>query len=158
MGTPSTTARTTPPGIVLEDGFSATIAFERDPDVNFWEKTVSPPGIDGGDAIATTTMHNTLWRTMAARSLQTLTEMTTKVAYDPVVYSEILALVNQPGSITVHFPDGSTLDFFGYLRLFEPDDLTEGEQPEATVTITPTNTDPSDSTEAAPVLTEVSGT
>ena len=158
MAAPATTTRTTPTGKYLEDGFSTKIAFSRDPAIKFWEKTVTPPGIDGGDSIEQTTMHNTLWRTFAPRQLQTLTEMTTTAAYDPVVYTDIQELINQEGSITVRFPDGSTLDFFGYLKMFQPNEVSEGEQPDAEVTIVPTNWDPINDVEAAPVLTSVAGT
>ena len=104
MAAPATTASSTPAGIHLSDGYSTKIAFERDPDVSFWEKTVAPPGLDGGDPIETTTMHNATFRTMRPRALYTLSEMTTTVAYDPNVYNNITDnLLNQEGSITIHF-------------------------------------------------------
>lgn len=153
------TTRQTPAGIKLDDGFSTKIAFERDPDVSFWEKTVQPPGYDGGDEIDTTTMHNVTYRTMSARRLKTLTEATVTVAYDPAVYTQILNnLLNQEGSVTVHFSDGSKLSFFGYLKTFEPQECTEGEQPEAEITIVPTNADPVTGAETAPTVTSVAGT
>lgn len=158
MGVPATTPRTAPVGLKLDDGFSTLIAFEADPDVSFWEKTVKPPGVDGGDAIDTTTMHNTDYRTMAARALKTLTESSSTVAYDPRVYDQIMDLINVEGSITIHFPDNSSLSFFGYLRTFETNDLSEGEQPEATITITCTNVDPSDGSEAGPNYISPAGT
>lgn len=159
MAAPATTARVAPGGKWLENGHSTKIAFARDSDVSFWEKTVQPPGIDGGDAVETTTMHNTVWRTMAPRTLKTLTESSLTVAYDPNVYNNILnSLINQSGSITCHFPDGSTLDFFGYLKSFEPSENSEGEQPEADITIVPTNYDPVNDVESSPVLTSVAGT
>jgi hypothetical protein len=152
------TPRVTPGGIKLDDGYSTKITFAADTDVSLWEKTVKPPGIDGGDAIDTTTMHNTTYRTMASRALKTLTESSVKCAYDPDLYNQILALVNNETAITVTFPDGSTLAFWGYLRTFEPDDLTEGSQPEATVNISPTNVNPTTRAEEGPVLTSVAGT
>ena len=158
MAAPATTPRSAPGGIKLDDGFSTKIAFERDPDVSFWEVTVQPPGVDGGDPIDTTTMHNLNWRTMAARALKTLTESSVTARYDPAVYTQILELINIPGAITVHFPDGSTLDFYGFLQTFEVGDHAEGEPPEATLTIQPTNYDPDNDVEAAPVLTSVAGT
>ena len=159
MAAPATTVRSTPTGIMLADGFSAVIAFERDVDVSFWEKTVGGGGLDGGDPISITTMHNTLWRTMSARQLITLTAITSTVGYDPNVHNNIVDnLLNQEGSITINFPDASTLDFFGFLQTFERSDLAEGESPEATVTIQPTNYDPVNNVEAEPVLTGVSGT
>lgn len=159
MAAPADTTRGTPTGLRLDDGYSTKLAFARDPTICFWEKTVKPPGVDGGDAIDTTTMHNTTYRTMAARALITLTESSLTVAYDPNVYNTIITnLLNQEGAITVHFPDGSKLSFFGYLRTFEPNDCAEGEQPTATINITPTNYDPVNGVEAAPVLTSVAGT
>ena len=158
MGTPTTTARSTPQGIRLDDGFSTLIAFAADPDVSFWEQTVQPPGLDGGDPIETTTMHNENLRTMSSRALKTMTPMTTTAAYDPNVYNNLNSLINVETSITVIFPDGSTLAFFGFLQKFEPQELKEGEQPLASITIVPTNIDPSDGSEAEFVLNSAAGT
>jgi len=159
MTAPTASTRLTPTGIKLPDGYQSLITFSRDRDVSFWEKTVKPPGLDGGDAIDTTTMHNVLYRTFTSRSLQTMTDAATTVAYDPAVFSQILTnLVNQPGVVTVAYPDGSTLAFYGYLRSFEPNELSEGAQPEASVTITCTNQDPVTGAEEAAVLTSVAGT
>lgn len=158
MAAPSPTTRATPSGRKLDDGYQALITFAADTDVSFWEKTVQPPGIDGGDAIETTTMHNSTYRTMAARALKTLTQSALTVAYDPKVYPQIVALCNVETTITVKFSDGSTLAFYGYLRTFEPDSMEEGSQPEATINISPTNVDPSSGAEAGPVYTAGTGT
>jgi len=158
MADPSPTARTTPGGINLQDGYSTKITLAADSDISFWEKTVTPPGIDGGDAIEQTTMHNTTWRTFRPRSLATLTECVLTALYDPDVYDEILAVLNKETTITVTFSDGSTLAFFGYLRLFELGDHVEGDPPECTITIQPTNYDATNDVEAGPVMDEVAGT
>jgi hypothetical protein len=148
------TPRSTPTGTALEDGYSTKIAFAADPDVGFWEKTVTPPGIDGGDAIEQTTMHNSTWRTFAARSLATLTDVSVTAAYDPAVYPQIVALINVEGLITLHFPDGSTLDFYGFLKEFTPGEHSEGDQPEADITIICTNRNPTSGAEVGPVFTD----
>lgn len=158
MGVPLTTARVAPLGIALGDGYSTKIAFAADDNISFFEKTVKPPGIDGGDGIEVSTMHNTTFHTMRPRSLVRITQSTIVAAYDPSVLNEILALVNVETDITVHFPDGDTFDFFGYLQTFEPQDHAEGSQPEANITITPTNIDPGDGREAGPVATVTTGT
>lgn len=158
MAAPTTTARTTPAGIKLDDGYTCKKAFTADPDVSFWEKSNKPPGIDGGEAIDTTTFFNATYRTMAARALKTLTVSTVKAAYDPNVINNILALVNVEGSVTDHFPDGSTLSYYGFLKSIEFDELVEGQQPECTITVVPTNFDPVARVEAPPVLTSVAGT
>ncbi len=143
MAAPTHTARSTPGGKMLKDGYSTKIAFAADPDVSLWEKTVQPPGLDGGDAIDITTMHNTTLRTFAPRSLQTMTEMQLTCAYDPRVMPQLLALINVETTVTVHYPNGDRLSFFGFLKNVDPSENTEGEQPEMTATIVPTNTDPS---------------
>jgi len=135
----TTTARTTPTGNILEDGYQSLIAFAEDADVDLWERSVQPPGIDGGDTIDITTMHNAAWRTSSPRALLSLTPISITVGYDPKVYDQIIALINVNGWITIHFPDGSTLDFIGFLKSFAPNELAEGSMPEASCEIVPTN-------------------
>jgi hypothetical protein len=157
MAAPTPTARQTPAGRKLKDGFKATITFKRFPAIRLWEKSVTPPGWDGGDAIDTTTMHNSDLRTMYPRSLVTLTEASGTVAYDPKAYDEIRQAINVNDEITITYSDGSTLAFWGWLRTFEPSELQEGEFPEAEITITPSNVDDDDA-EQFPVMTEIAGT
>ena len=159
MAAPTPTERATPAGIPLPDGHSTLITFAADTDIEFWEKTVTPPGLDGGDPVETHTMHNTVFRTMAPRTLITMTEASCTVTYDPVVYDRVIAIINVETTITVTFADGSTLAFFGYLRVFAPGECVEGSQPDATITIQPTNRDAvTPFAEEAPVMTEVAGT
>lgn len=157
MSAPSATARQAPSGLKLKDGHSTVITLERDPDIGFWEKTVTPPGIDGGEAVDQTTMHNEEWRTKLPRELKTLTDITVRAAYDPKVYTSILEQININQVLTVRFPDRSTLAFWGFVRVFQPGENVEGTQPDATITFTPTNLD-DDGAEQAPVLVEVAGT
>lgn len=148
-------------GIMLEDGYQSLIQFTLDPIIEFFEKSITPPGIDGGDEIEQTTMLNTKWRTFSPRALKSLTEVTATVAYDPNVYTidgGIDAAINRKDTITVHYPDESTLAFFGFLKSFTPNEFTEGEQPTAEITIVPTNFDHDNKVEAGPVMEETAGT
>lgn len=43
----------------LDDGHSTRVSFADYPSVAFYEKTVTPPGVDGGGENDTTTMLNT---------------------------------------------------------------------------------------------------
>lgn len=158
MAAPAATARVAPAGIKLEDGYQSLITFARDPDISLWEKTVQPPGVDGGDMIGTTTMWNDDWRTKAPRSLKELTELQVTFAYDPAVMTQIIALVNTRDTITISWADGSTFAFYGVLRVVEFAELTEGEFPEGTATIEPTQWDHNNDVEAGPTLVSVSGT
>lgn len=158
MTAPVAVARGTPSGIKLKDGYQALITIGNNPTASFWEKTVQPPGMDGGDAIEQTTMHNIDWRTFASRSLITMTEAKGKAAYDPNVYVLLQSLINAETTITIQWADGSTIAFYGYLRMFEFSELVEGTQPEADFTIQPTNYDPVAHVEAGPTIVSVSGT
>ena len=162
MANPANTTRINPSSItnqrILEDGHPSLIAFSRNPSFAIWEITVTPPGIDGGDLVNITTMHNATWRTMVPRRLKTLTTATVVAGYDPVVYDQLLDQINYNQSMTNQFSDGSDLDFFGVMRTFETDAITEGEMPQATCQIDPTNWDPANDVEAGPVMTEVLGT
>lgn len=133
------TERQTPDGVMLRDGYSSKICPESNPDIAFWEKTVKPFGLDAGDPIDITTMFNTRMRTFALRQLVTATDGSMKVAYDPKVYDEIIAILGINQLWTIHFPDGSTEDIYAGLRSFTPSELQEGTHPEADIVLTPTN-------------------
>lgn len=123
----------------IDDGFPTTVHFEEDPTVQFWEKSVTPPGIQGGGANDTTTMRNIAWRTRSPKKLRTLGDFTMTAAYDPEVYTSILAMLQVNQRIMVIFPDGSGVRFWGFLDDFSPNEITEGEQPDAEITVIPSN-------------------
>jgi len=158
MAAPVTTPRVTPSGYKMPDGFKTLIAHSAAPAVQIWEKIVKPPGVDGGASIETTTMHNISFRTMAARQLKSMMESTFRGFYDPDFFPVIFNLVNVEGSMTVTFPDHSTLAFFGYIMKLEFGENEEGKPPEVTVTFVPTNWDPVGKVEAAPVFVPAPGT
>lgn len=161
---PVSTTRQTPAGIRLPTGFSTKLAFNRDADASFWESLeggVGIPGVDGGDPIDISTMHQVAWRVMTARVLKTLTPFTVVAGFDPKIYgvSDMREnLVNQNGSVTSHFPDGSKLDYFAFLRGWDSPSNSESNMPVITLNVVPTNYDNVTRTEASPVLTEVTGT
>lgn len=134
----------------LDDGYQTLISFAADPTVLFYEKAVTPPGVDGGGEVDTTTMLNATYRTKNPKALITMSPASMTVAYDPATYAEVLALVNVNNLITVTFPDGSTLAFWGWLNTFTPGEHVEGEQPTAEIEIIPSNQNAS-GVETAPV-------
>ena len=137
---------------ILNDGHPTRITFTDFPVVEFCEKEVTPPGVEGGGANDTTCMKNTVWRTMQPKKLKTLAEGGATVAYETVVIDTIVAMVNVNQLITVTFPDGSSVAFWGWLDTFVPGALVEGEQPTAEITIIPSNQDAAGA-EAGPVHT-----
>lgn len=162
MAAPATTQRQTPEGARLLNGFRSMIAFSLDPDVSMWETIdggITPPGLTVGDAVRTSTMHNNEYHTKKARFLKEQKDVTFQFAYDTKFMTQIDDLVgDDSGSITLHYPDDSTLDFYGYLGDVDFDPLVDGEMPTGTATIVLTAWDPVNHVEAGWVLTEGTGT
>src|SRR5207302_8610900 len=131
-----------PQGEAMTDGFPTKIACERNPSISFWEKNVMPPGVDGGDPIPTSTMFNTQWHTAEPRVLLKSTDVGGKAAFQPEVYTDIMAQINVKQAWTVTFPHGQTYSFWGWLRSFELESQEEGKQPEANFKIHVSNRNP----------------
>lgn len=158
MAAPTATARGTPAGIALREGFVCKLTCEANTTISFWEKTVDLPGLDGGPVIDQTTQFNSRVRTKWPRTLIDVTPITLPdAAYDPNLYNQILSIINTNTVWTARLADGSTIAFWGTLNAFKPAPVREGEQPTCSLTITPTNMDNS-YTEQVPVVTSVAGT
>jgi len=134
----------------LTDGFQTTITFGTAVLAHLFNVSLTPPGVSAEGAIDTTTMSNTAWRTMAAKSLKTATEASGTAAYDVAAYDEIATNIGLEQSFTITFPDSSTLQFYGFLDQFTPGELTEGEMPTADFTIIPTNVNSNTGAESGP--------
>lgn len=158
MAAPTLVTRTTPTGYKMPEGFRATIAFANAPGLNFWEKTVKPGGMDGGDPIDTTTQHNSRVMTQEPPTLIKHDTITSSGAFDPDSYSTVRGLINVNQSITVKWPTGATLTFYGWLRKVEWGDLKHKEQPEQTITVEVSNWDPVNRVEVEPVFVPAAGT
>ena len=125
----------------MDDGFSTIITLANIPTVKIYEKDVTPPGMTAGGPIETTTMRNTAWRTFSPRQLKSLTEANATVAYATVEFDTIFGEIGKNQLVTVTFPDGSAIEFYGWLEEFTPATHTEGEQPTASMKIQPSNRD-----------------
>jgi hypothetical protein len=137
----------------IDDGFPTTVNIYDDEGmdsltdtngqpitaVQFWEKSITPPGVQGGGANDTSTMRNTRWRTMNSKKLLTLSEASLTVAYDPELYESILELIQVNKYFVINWPDRSKLGFYGWLDEFTPGEVSEGGQPEADIKIIPSN-------------------
>lgn len=157
MAAPSPTARTTPTGIRLRDGYQSLITLGNEAGIDLWETETTPVGAEGGDPISTTTMHNVLYHTKSPRTLVDTTPSSMVCAFDPAVLEDIMLVINDNQQITQTFPDGSTWAFWGWLRSFVPNGMSEGDMPLADVVIESSNTDDSFA-EQAVVIASVSGT
>ena len=135
----------------MDDGFSTIITIANLPTIKLYEKEVTPPGLQSGGAIDTTTMRSTDWRQMAPRKLKSLTPVSATVAYASGVYPQIRDQLGINQLVTVTFPDDSTIEFYGWIEEFTPGACVEGEQPTATLTVQPSLTNPTTGLTAAPV-------
>ena len=158
MAAPTHTTRVAPSGNYdLYDGFVSKIAFSLDPNITFWEKSVKLPGLDGGAPINRSTMFNSTFVTKHPGGLVEVTDGSAKVAYCLQSYTDILAIINVQGIVTVIVCDGSQQSAFGYLQKFDPAELVPGTHPEATITIVFTMYDNANNVESTFLTTEVTG-
>lgn len=157
MAAPTPTTRGTPAGTKLKDGFSTKITFARYSTAEFWEKVVGLAGADNGEGIEQTTMHTVRYRQVTPRQLITLTPFDVDCAYDPDV-THLLDMVGREDTVTETYPDGTTVAYFAYLQKYAKKPNEEGKQPELTLTICPTNWDPTNKVEAGPAIASVTGT
>lgn len=134
----------------LDDGHSTTIMLALAPTAKMFEKEVTPPAYQGGGPIDTTTMRNVAYRTASPKKLKTTGQMTSTVAYATSVYPILLGIIGRNGLVTVMFPDGSHMVFWGWLDSFTPGSHAEGAQPTANIVINPSNHD-NDGVEVAPL-------
>lgn len=133
---------------IQKDGYKTTIGFSSSAsgiifNVIAKEKGVTPPAIEGGGKIDITTMRNDTVRTFYPKQLYTMGDCSVVVAYDPDLYDEMVSVIGVNQTITITFPDGETLAFWGTLDSFAPNENVEGEQPTAVLTIIATNLDDS---------------
>jgi hypothetical protein len=151
MAAPVATVRVTPTANKPADGFKALLTIALAPNFEFWESSIKPPSYEGGDPVDTTTMHNNTVRTKAPRDLIDMSDVTITGLFNASIYTTIRTIINKPTTITITWPDLSTLAFYGFVRVFAPGDLTEGGRMEGTITITVTNQDPTTGAEELPV-------
>ena len=168
MANPTSTTRgsplsASPSSPYMREGHSTKISFHRGASgtTSFWkawEREVQPPGVDSGDAIDITTMHNVTWESMYPSVLKTLTPFSVILAYSLEAMDEAISvLVGRNGSITCHFPGTDKLDLWGFMQNFVPQSHKKRELPLANCQIVPTNYDDANFTEAGPVLTLATG-
>jgi hypothetical protein len=158
MAAPAATARTTPTGYRMDEGFKAKITFSLKPTLKVWEIDVNPPSVTGGEAIKTTTQHNLAWHTKAPQTLKECGPISLSVTYDPDELPYIYSMINVNQTVTVLHPDSATDAFFAYLKDFKPGKYSIGEKPTAEMEIVVTNWDAANKVEAGPTHTYSAGT
>lgn len=139
---------------LMTDGFPTKITLVTSGITLAQETSVTPPGVAGGGGKATTNMYNTRWRTQSPKKLADAKDINLTVQYDPGVYAEIIAALQDNQEIEIEFPDETTLTVWGWLEEFTPGELVEGEVPTADIVIMISNRNGSGA-ETAPVWADV---
>jgi uncharacterized protein (DUF697 family) len=154
MAAPTPTTRVAPASSAnkLKQGHGSRLTLAVDPDILFWEKEITPPGMTSG-VYEIGDMYNTAWQQKVVNALKTMTAVTLVVNYAPETLPLVAAVIGVMTTATVTFPSGATWAFYAVATEFKPNALKKDDQPNANMTIEPTNTDPSDGSEAGPVYT-----
>ena len=117
----------------LDEGHQTLIELGTSGAVKFYQKTVKPPGASGGGAVDTLTMLNTRFRTQWPKKLLTISDCDLNAAYDPAIFTDVLTMIQVNQLLTITFADLTTLEWYGWLEEFEPSEISEGEQPTASI-------------------------
>lgn len=117
------------------DGFGTRITFSANTSVSLEETSVTPPGLEGGDPIDTTSNKNDTFRSKAPRQLVEIEAGPATVKYDPSQRAALFAMINTKQTITYTYLDTSTDAAVGWLRSFKPAAMTDGEDPTADIVI-----------------------
>ena len=158
MAAPAPTTRVTPVGKRLENGFVSKLTLASDTNISFWEISVQPPGMDGGELIDISDQWNVRYRSKVPQGLIEMTDCVVVAHYDPDLKNQIDDVINVPTTATVLYPDGSTEAFYCVPRSIEYDPLENGTDPRCTITLGTTNYDHTNDVEAGPTVTSVAGT
>lgn len=113
----------------LVDGFQTLISFSFSGVLFIRAREVKPPELDLGGEIDTTVMNNTKFRTSAPKSLIKVGAISAQCQWDPFVYQQLLLQLGIRQTITVRFPDSSTIAFSGFVNKFTPASMKEGDFP-----------------------------
>ena len=158
MAAPSPTARGTPFGHRLKDGFKCFYTFAALPKLSVWETEATPIGMDAGDKINTTTMFNVAVVTYAAPQLIDFTDGQFVGAYDPKVKTQLVSMLGVEQVITCTYSNGDTEAFYGFLKSAQFGSMVRNGMPTGTFVIVCTNVDPINDVEEVPVITLSGGT
>jgi len=116
----------------LTDGHATRVSLVTGA-ITFYEKSVTPGGVEGGDPIDITTNDNATQKSQAPRSLTSPTSTSATVTYDKTDEAAAGARINVLDTVLVVYPDDTTDARAGWLRSFIPNEVSEGEQPTAAV-------------------------
>lgn len=150
--TPAATNLRVPAGRFLELGKQILVTIKGDGTsyntIGLWEVSVTPVALSGGDKVGIGNQYNVKYETFVPQRLITVGDMQMTVQYDPDAYDEISQAINDNTTITIHFPNGDRLAFYGYLKDFTPGEVSRTTNPTATVVISATMFDPVNFVEA----------
>lgn len=123
-------------------GYNIWVTFAQDPTLILACKSVKDAGFEAGDSIDITTNATIGAREMAPADLASPTEITVTAGYNLQDRAKALAILGQPGNITIEYRAcknrtvGRKITYANaFLSGFDPQDMSEGEMPEVSVTI-----------------------
>lgn len=119
----------------FQDGYKTWIGLANNPVFLFWEKKVKPPMMSGGGPIDEKTMRDLRWRIKSPKALSDFGDLTATGAWREGIYTQMLNLGQRVTVVSVTFPNGAVLSYYGWLEEVDPQEMTEGVQPEVNVKI-----------------------
>ncbi len=139
---------------ILKNGFKTLVTFSQVLFPDFYgEVEVTPPGTSARGGIPQSTMRNILWTTQLPKGLKELQPLTMKVAYDTRLIPVLMTLVGVNQRVTIRWPDGATLSFWGWIDEATFDSMTEDNRPIYNLSVQTSNVNAA-CVESGPVFVE----
>lgn len=126
---------------ILRDGLKTLVFLSGLPRALWGEIELTPPGVTGRGPIDMVGLRQLAWATQAPKSIKNLTPLNCKVMYDPEVIPQVWNTIQKNQQITVQFPTGAQLIFWGWLEECNFDPNSEGNRPTLNWVVQPSNLD-----------------
>lgn len=158
MAAPVASTRITPTAWKVDQGYRILITLAANKSIAFFEVEVTPAGVDGGDAIKTSTQFNNTYHSKRPRHLMMTDGAKVKAQLAAGTRHQCELIINVETTITETYPDGSTYAYYGFLKSVKFGSFKEGEKPDCDIEIVETDWDYVNAVEAGPVYVPTAGT
>lgn len=124
---------------VFQDGYAAGLIVGTATPIVLPVVHVTPPASKGGSPVKQTTMQNQWAHTQLPAVLKEIGSSSVTVAYSSVTLAALYAAQNQNVILTLVWPTGKRLRWWGWIRDIDPQQLAIGTRPEANLTLEASN-------------------
>lgn len=119
----------------MDDGFSTVLSFANLPDIKMYERELVLPALKGGGGKDTTNMRQLAHRSQTEDILRSVSSFTVTAAFATDAFADAKLQLGINQLISLIFPDGLQMQFYGWMEEFTPQKFVEGELALVAITV-----------------------